>query len=30
MDMVNPNFVINGNIDLELKDRLFKAQMHGV
>ena len=30
MDMVNPNFVINGNIDLELKDKLFKAQMYGV
>ena len=28
--MANPNFTLRGNVDLELKDKLFKAQMHGV
>lgn len=26
----NPEFIFHGNVDLELKDKLFKAQMHGV
>ena len=28
--MANPDFMLRGNVDLELKDKLFKAQMHGV
>ena len=30
MDMVNPHFAVHGDIDLEVKDKLFKAQMIGV
>lgn len=30
MDMVNPHFAVHGDIDLQLKDKLFKAQMYGV